>query len=83
MESSVIEIREPAFLSRHIHMLLVEDSGMSYESIEKTIVLAAEVVDRITAIACTACRHLSYIRLSLDFACSCKVILHVQTRIIS
>ena len=83
MIASVVEVREPHLFCGHVHVLLVEYACVRDEGVESVLMCAAEVINRIAAVACSACRHLSYVRLGLHLACGSEVILHVEARIIA
>ena len=44
MKTTVVEVREPHFFCGHIHMLLVEDAGMSNERIKRILVSSTEII---------------------------------------
>ena len=83
LKTAVVPVAEPHLLSLAIHIFLIENAGMGDKAVESIFVDTCKVINGISAIGCTTCSHLADIRLSLKFSRGSKVVLDIQTGIIT
>ncbi len=81
--SSVVPCRKPHLLGGHVHMFLIEDTGMGDEGVIDIAVHPAEVIDRVASVARPAGRHLPDIWLGLELTRRAEVVLNVKAAVVS
>ena len=82
-KSSVVPVGEPHFFSGEPELLLVEDAGVSYETVIEVTMQSFKHIDGIPTVGCSYTGKLANIRLTLDIASRSEVVLHVEAAIVS
>ena len=81
--AAIVPVGEPHFFRSHVHVLLVEDTGVRDEAVVHIPVDTGQVVNAIAAIGGAAGRHAAHIRFRLDVTGCREVILHVQANVVA